>query len=179
MKRQILLSQLGATLSALWIGWVPAALAQGIGSAKVVTQAPCAFCLQFTGAESIDHFKQTLTFSAPSRGVAVVTAHGSLVCTYTVSSPVPAIIDLPAQIVRDSEHVDIADGPGRLLLFAQLPAHGATTFNLASTRTFEVEATGEGARHDFHLRLRRNSSQSPNTSCHLRDVALTIHFVGT
>jgi hypothetical protein len=77
--------------------------------------------------------------------------------------------------VRDNEHVDIASGPGRLVLFAQLPGNGATTFNLASTRTFQVAAAGQ---HDFHLRLRR-SPQSPHTSCHVRDVALTIHFVST
>jgi hypothetical protein len=75
--------------------------------------------------------------------------------------------------VPDNEPANIASGPGRLVLFAQLPGNGATTFNLASTRTFQVAAAGNT---DFHLRLRR-SLQSPNTSCHVRDVALTVHFV--
>jgi hypothetical protein len=84
-----------------------------------------------------------------------------------------ATIDLGAQIVRDNESIDIASGPGRLVLFAQLPGSGFTTFNLASTRVFPIAAAGTT---DFRLRLRRNG-QSPGTNCHVRDLALTVHFV--
>jgi hypothetical protein len=177
-----MLKQLGAALTALWIGCVPAALAD-----KVVTQPPCAFCLTFTSETPnsvIDNFKQTLRLSALveacPRCEAIVTAHGSLTCTYVLSQPLPAIIDLAAQIVQENEPVDVGSGPGRVVLFAQLPAHGATTFNLASTRTFKVVGApnfgGLFIERDFHLRLQRNSL-SPNTHCDLRHVELTVHFI--
>ena len=161
-----MLKQSVAALSALLIGF-----ATPVRADQIVSQPPCQFCLEFTNAEPIDGFSLTIRLSAPGRGTAVVTAHGSLVCTNTISSL--ATIDLGAQIVRDNEAADSTSGPGRLVVFAQLPGSGATTFNLASTRVFPIAAAGTT---DFRLRLRR-SVQSPNTICRLRDVALTVHFV--
>ena len=72
MKRQILLSQFGAALSALWIGCVPAALGQAIprGGSLIVTQDPCAPCVSITGeqdASVINNFKQTLRLPCTHR----------------------------------------------------------------------------------------------------------------
>ena len=98
-----------------------------------------------------------------------MTAHGSLTCTNTISNL--AIVDLASQLVQGGNAVDSTNGPGRLVLFAQLPGSAAVTFNLASMRVFPV---GQGTT-DFHLRLRK-TGLPPNVNCHVRDVALTALF---
>ena len=138
------------------------------GADPLVPGPSCEFCLSFTSADSLDGFRQSVTITAPRRGHVLVTAHGSLTCTNTVSEL--KIVDLSSQLVQGNEAVAIS-GPGRLSLFAQLPGSAAVTFNLASMRVFPV---GPGTT-EFHLRLSK-SLFHPNVNCHVRDVALTALF---
>jgi hypothetical protein len=147
-------------------------------AAFATTQAPCTtapgWCLRFTGA-AVPPVLRSLTFNAPTAGVAVATFHGSLNCVNTGTAR--ATIDLVSQIVDSAAAPALQNGPGGLRHLTLLPPqslgqNSAATFNLASTRALSVAAAGSKT---FTFKLRR-VRMDPGTSCYLYNAVFTVVF---
>ena len=111
--------------------------------AAVLTQPPCVaasndHCVQFLNTGAIPLVRR-ITFRPVSAGKAVVTFHGSVVCTTTSGGK--GHVELVSQIVTGAAVPDETQ-PGGLRHNSTLPPQGRVSFNLASTRVFNVPASG-------------------------------------
>jgi hypothetical protein len=162
------------TIVSLALGASAAATAAGAAT-LIKTQPPCSPnpCLTFDTA-GVQRVVRSLSFTAPSRGTATVTFHGTLYCLSDNAGS--ANINIGTQIVEGNTPAD-GRGPGGLVFFfAFEPAtDGSRTVNvnLASTRIFTITAPGTKT---YRFRL-RPASMSADTSCLVFNGVLTINFV--
>jgi hypothetical protein len=158
-----------------------AALAVPAQAAAVIkTQNPCTtsegICLRFGNTGAIPTIR-SFQFTAPSKGTAAVTFHGSLQCAIGPAVPSPAGVELESQIVATGAAIPDMDGPGGLRHGTVLvPAGGRRithSFNLASTRV--VAFTAAGAK-TFHFKIARRLME-PGSFCTVQNGAFTVVFV--
>lgn len=158
------------------IGFVDAASA-----AVIKTQPPCGtvdkYCLVFSGGDEIP-VVQSFTFNAPSAGKAAVSFHGSLVCDNITF--VDKVVDFVTQIVTSASSVPVMNGPGAMRLSAVLKNQlghelklSTDSFNLASTRVFDIGAAGAKT---FYFKI-KPVRMDPITACRVYSGAFTVQFV--
>lgn len=143
------------------------------------TQSPCvtasSSCLSFNGA-NVPATLRSFGYNPAKAGVAVATFHGSLNCANTGTSR--ATIDLVTQIVDSAAAPVQLTGPGGLRHQTLLPpksggTNSSVTFNLASTRTFTIPASGP---RTVILKLRKQRMDA-GTVCFLYNAVFTVIFV--
>jgi len=141
-------------------------------AATVKTQAPCVepgfdYCVSFTHTPATVLIR-ALHFTAPSAGTAIVTFHGSMVCSNSED-----FLDLFSQILDTNGRPDLT-GPGALRHKTRLaPAPAGTTFNLASTRVFTIASAGSTT---FRFRIFKFEMYEP-TVCKAYTAVFTVQFV--
>lgn len=113
---------------------------------EVVWQKPCPHaspCLVFSSTGDLPPAR-TIDVTAPAKGVAIVSFHGSMTCTSSHKSD--RAVSLAAQITAPTDSFPDGDQSGGLNLGAILssaPDHdfgGQTTFNLSTVRVYKVKA---------------------------------------
>jgi hypothetical protein len=146
--------------------------AGGPAHAAVVTQAPCVaspndYCVQFRNTGAIPLVRR-LTFRLTRAGKAVVTFHGSVVCT--TSSGGKGHVELVSQIVNSIAAVPDETQPGGLRHNSTLPPAGRAAFNLASTRVFTIPAAGTFV---YAFKIAR-VQMTAATTCRVFNAVLTV-----
>jgi hypothetical protein len=143
--------------------------------AVIKTQTPCTtsqgYCLQILPTGTIPTIR-SFQFTAPSKGTAEVTFHGSLVCTFANPLAGAAVVDLVSQIVLTAASVPDVNGPGALRHAGTL-LPSTISFNLASTRVFNIPAAGTKT---YHFRIARQQ-MGANSACVVHTATFTVVFV--
>jgi hypothetical protein len=155
-------------------------LSHAASAATIVSQQPCdngsGACLSFNNTDPIPIIR-TIRFNAPGAGTASVSFHGSIFCTS--SSATDDVVDLVMQIVPRGNQAPAANGPGGLRLATVLKDEvdhsfdSSTSFNLASTRVFNVDGAG---RQNYHFKIER-LRMDPTTNCFVYNAVFTVIFV--
>lgn len=168
------------TLAALWF-MVVGAVALGAGSASaaavIKSQAPCTnggdVCFNFgIGIVGLGNFDiRTFAFSAPSKGSASVTFHGSLLCAAPVGS-VSKVVDLVTQITNSTAAAQ-QQGPGGMRQAVVILPNTSQTFNLTSTRVFTINGAGTQT-YRFRVRPLRIDS---GANCYIYNAAFSVVFI--
>ena len=162
------------------LAWLTPSLPAVAASAKA--QQPCVgpggACLSFTAAQAIPVIRG-ITFAAPKAGTAMVTFHGNAYCAGSSSyqnGTQYARVDLVSQIVNRQNKVPDLTKAGSLRHAAAMGGGNqfdwSTTFNLASTRLFTVNAAGT---QKYYFKIAR-LLQDPNITCYLYNAAFTVLF---
>jgi hypothetical protein len=161
-------------------------LAAAAVAVEIRRQAPCfapsGFCVRFEGSDvetpEIPVIR-TIRFNAPSEGTAVVSFHGSLLCSNDVLPHSDRIVDLVSQIVAAADAVPTVSGPGALRLASVLKVSegdrffATETFNLASTRVFTIPEAGLETYRFKIAALRMDAG----ITCLVYNAAFTVLFV--
>ena len=133
--------------------------------ALIRNQAPCFIgggiqaCKKFRAA-TLPTKSRGFSFSAPSAGRAAVSITGSMFCDDISDVPGQRVVDLVTQIVPTAGAVPNLAGPSAIRHVARVGASGgdgfglSTSFNLASTRVFGINAAGAQQYH-FNMRALR------------------------
>jgi hypothetical protein len=168
------------SLAAAAAGSAFLALATAASAAPpVIMQKPCPAgpCVTFGTSGDIPAAR-TVIATAPYSGFAVVTFSGSMNCSASLKRDNFAWFE--TQIVESNKPTPDGTGAGGLQLFATLssdPDHAtgpAATYNLASSRTFEV---AQQETVSYSLKIRRIRMGSDTSSSVGKSGAFTIQFV--
>ena len=154
--------------------------------ALIRTQPPCVTasgtqpCLQFRPADFPTNPIRSFSFNAPGAGTAAVSITGSMFCEDADDVVTQRVVDIVAQIVPMAGSVPNIHGPGALRHGARIGAPAAadglglsTTFNLASTRVFAINAAGL---QQYHFKI-RNQRMDGRIRCTIYDAAFTVIFI--
>ncbi|HMR30658.1 MAG TPA: hypothetical protein PKA13_02225 [Geminicoccaceae bacterium] len=168
------------TLAALWF-LVVGALSFGAGEASaaavIKSQSPCTnggdTCFNFgSGIVGLGNFSiRTFSFTAPSKGSASVTFHGSLLCGVPAGTNAK-VVDLVTQITNSASTAQ-QQGPGGMRQAAVILSNTSQTFNLASTRVFTFNAKGT---QTFQFRVRPLRIDS-GVNCYIYNAAFSVIFI--
>lgn len=130
-------------------------------AAKIKSQLPCAaangLCRNVGADTSVEQVIRNFSFTAPSKGVAQVTFHGSLVCTDTEGLANRA--SFVSQILANNEELD-ATKAGYLRHEAVMDTYDQSynskrvSFNLHSTRVYDFAGAGAA---NFKFVLKRQN----------------------
>ena len=145
-------------------------------AATVVTQPPCVdapnpWCLSFGPSGAIPVVR-SIRLNAGAGGKAIVTFHGSVAC---LNSPIGAKgeVELVSQIVPNAAANPDPAQPGGLLHTGTLPPDGRVTFNLGSTRVFDVPGAGA---FTYRFKIRRVGLSPESAICRVYNAVFTIEF---
>jgi hypothetical protein len=148
--------------------------------ARIVTQRACPsdpshWCKQIPSGSSMP-WSRDMVFNAPSRGIAVISVHGSLRCG-SFDATTNRVVDFASQIVTDQNANPDVAGPGGLRhVDVLLPAGNGGDggqFSLASTRTLDIPAAG----NQFYYFVLARTRQDDNTICFVSNVTFTVNFM--
>jgi hypothetical protein len=147
-------------------------VAGGAQAATILSQAPCvdppnSYCLAFGPSGAVPTIRSR-TLNASAAGRAIVTFHGTVVCLNPTL--VKGGVELWSQIVNAAGANPQPGGQGGLLHTSVLPPEGSATFNLASTRVFNVPGAGRFA---YSFKIRR-MQMSAGVQCRVYNAAFTI-----
>ena len=160
------------TAGALFFGAADASAA-----AQIKSQAPCTNggdnCFNFgSGIAGVGNFDiRAFAFTAPSKGSASVTFHGSLLCGVPPGG-VAKVVDLVTQITN-SASTALQQGPGGMRQAAVIFPNTSQTFNLASTRVFTFSAAGS---QTFRFRVRPLRIDA-GANCYIYNAAFSVIFI--
>lgn len=167
------------TLAALWFlaaGILAVGASEASAAAVIKSQAPCTNggddCFNFgSGIVGLGNFDmRSFSFTAPSKGSASVTFHGSLLCG--VPPGIAKVVDLVTQITN-SASTAMENGPGGMRQAAVILGNTSQTFNLASTRVFTFSKAGT---QTFHFRVRPLRIDS-GANCYIFNAAFSVIFI--
>lgn len=162
----------------LLLGALSLAASPASAAAKIATQSPCTNggdnCFNFgAGSAGLSYLEfRAFTFSAPSKGTAQVTFHGSLLCAASNTAG-NKVVDIETQIVNSSGAIPSANQPGGLRLATVLAPNTSQTLSLASTRVFSVTGSGNQT-YRFRSKARRIDS---GTNCYIYNAAFSVVFI--
>lgn len=168
------------TLAALWFmaaGAVALGAFDASAAALIKSQAPCTnggdTCFNFgVGSVGLGNFDiRSFAFTAPSKGSASVTFHGSLLCAAPPGTSAK-VVDLVTQITNSASAAQ-QQGPGGMRQAAVILANTSQTFNLASTRVFTFNAKGT---QTFRFRVRPLRIDS-GANCYIYNAAFSVIFI--
>ncbi|MPZ55035.1 MAG: hypothetical protein GEU91_00800 [Rhizobiales bacterium] len=157
-------------------------------AATITTQARCAgpdgYCLSF-GSQAAIPVIRSINFAAPKAGTAQVTFHGSLYCagqatSFPLDGARMAFVDFASQIVNKQNDVADFSKGGSLRHAAYFIRYDissafdwSTTFNLASTRVFQIDGAGTQRYYFKIARLLQNAG----VTCYLYNATFTVVFI--
>jgi hypothetical protein len=166
--------------AAVLFGLLVAGPAAPAVAAFVSAQPPCGNCVSFTPAQAIPVIR-SFEFVPPGSGTATVTFHGSLYCSGTSSNMAGsqrARVDLVSQIVNRASYSPEIGKAGALRHAAGLEVPDPTgttpsftwfhTFNLTSTRVFQVNGTSQ----KYYFKIQRLVQE--NVDCHVSVAAFSV-----
>ena len=144
-------------------------------AATILRQAPCVsepddFCVSFGASGPIPEIRRR-AFDAPGPGTAVVTFHGSLTCANFTGTKGSVLA-----VSRIVTHAAAEPSPrlrGGLIHTATIPPQGSASFNLASTRVFEIPSAG---RYSYIFKVQRISLIPGPSECRVYNASFTIAF---
>jgi hypothetical protein len=155
------------------------AMAAGAASAAALiqTQSPCNnggdACFNFGVGIGGGQFDiRAMTFTAPSKGRADVSFHGSVVCG-AANTPGNKVVDLVTQITNSASAIAAPNLPGGLRQATVLAPNTSQTLNLASTRVITFPAAGT---QTFRFRVRPLRIDA-GTNCFIYNAAFTVIFI--
>lgn len=145
--------------------------------AQVFTQPPCTnsggYCFSFNATTALV-VVNGIQWTAPARGTAVATFHGTLYCAN--GGTTVQTVDIDTEIVDNIGATAYAANPGGLrtaAIFVNRPSERTSrSFNLASTRAIAVPKAGT---YNYFFKFTRNA-MGPNTACYLYNAAFTVRF---
>jgi hypothetical protein len=155
------------------------ALASSAPAALIRFQAPCGtannVCFSSSSDEPLPSTLRSFSFTAPSAGRALVTFHGSMSCSFGLTSG-SAVVDVVTQIGTDPNVVPTSGDPGALrhaITIVGTPNLTTDSFNLASTRAFAIAAGGVQTYYFKLASVRREAA----TACVFFNLAFSVEFV--
>ena len=151
-------------------------------AASTQAQVPChltgeLYCREW-GSGQTPPFLRSYPLTVPGPGSALVTYNGSLYCANKAISA-RRVVDFITEISDTTAGAISPADPGALRVAADLePAKVAssstsTTFNLASSRVFQLSA---GGAKTFYMRI-ATQRMDASTTCYIYDDSLTVTFV--
>jgi hypothetical protein len=160
------------------IGEGASSVATGAPLPIVQTQAPCTtpsgWCMSFLNSDPIPIIR-SMKFTAPAKGSALVTFHGSMLCGGGGGDH--RAVDLVSGIVTRAAEVVDPQRPGGLrhaTVLNSTPSIGADdSFNLTSTRVYAF-AKGETQTFQFKIVKQRMDAV---TGCDVYNAAFTVEFI--
>lgn len=153
---------------------VPAGTAAA--AAVIRSQTPCAglngICIYFARNIPVQLDLRSFKFTAPSKGSAEVSFHGSMVCDGD-STPGNKVVDLATQIVNSTTAIATPQEPGGLRQALVISPITSDTLNLASTRVFTFNAAGS---QTYYYRMRPLRIDA-GVACSVYNAAFTVVFI--
>ena len=169
------------TLAALWFltaGALTIGPDDAFAAALIRSQAPCSqdassgACFVFASyITGVTNSFQTFSFSAPSRGSASVTFHGSAVCSAT-TAPGNKVVDIVTQITNALSNPS-QGGAGGMRQAMVLQPNTSDTFNFTSPRVFTINAKGTQT-YRFRVRGLRVDN---GLTCYAYNMAFSVVFI--